>query len=111
MKRKAFNTALICALISSIMVSMIGFNASCQEMYDNIIRIRIIANSDTVEDQNLKLKIRDNILSSSTKLFGEANSYEDALRITEDNLDTLLVSAKNTVESCGYDYNVSIEFR
>lgn len=111
MKRKAFNIAIICALISSVMVSMISFNASCQEMYDNIIRIRIIANSDTEDDQNLKLKIRDNILLCSTELFGEVNTYEDALKITEDNLDTLLVSAKNTVKSCGYDYNVTIDFR
>ena len=111
MKRNAFNCALIFALLAAIMLSMVGFKSSCDEMYDNIIRIRIIANSDSAEDQALKIKIRDDVLSASKNLFGKANSYDDAVRLTSDNLDLLLNIAQNTVYQNNYNYDVKIELR
>ena len=71
LRRKAFNIALICALICSTMLSMVGFKDSCDEMYSNNIRVRILANSDSEGDQNLKIKVRDAILEKSKELFGE----------------------------------------
>ena len=111
MKRNALNLSLICAVISCIMISMVGFKDSCEEMYENIIRIRIIANSDSAEDQALKINIRDEVLKTSVDLFGEAGSYDDAVKITENNLDALLCTAQNTVISNGYNYDVSLELK
>ncbi len=111
MKRKAFNIALICALISSVMLSMVGFKSSCDEMCSNIIRIRIIANSDSTEDQYLKLKIRDKILETSKEMFSHTYSYEDAVLITNQNIELLQSAAQNTVIENGYNYNVSLELR
>ena len=111
MKRNAFNIALVCALISSLMLSMVSFEASCEEMYENIIRIRIIANSNTEEDQILKIKIRDAVLDYSKTLYGNANSYEAAVKATELGADKLLEVAKSTVANNGYNYSVSLEFR
>lgn len=111
MKRNYLSIALICALISCLMLSMVGFRNSCQEMYDNIIRIRIIANSDSKEDQQLKINIRDGVLDWSKELFGDANSFEDAIKITSDNLDALGSVAQNIVNEQGYNYAVSVDFR
>ena len=111
MKRNAFNIALVCGLLASIMLSMVGFKNSCDEMYDNIIRVRIIANSDSKEDQDLKIKIRDDVLNASVNLFEEGCTYEDAFNITNDNLDTLLGVAQNTITQSGYEYKVSLELR
>lgn len=111
MKRNALNIALVCALVSSVMLSMVGFKASCQEMCSNIIRIRIIANSNTTEDQELKLKIRDNVLNTSKELFINTKTYEDAVVTTTLNSDVLLKAAQDAVLSNGYNYNVSLEFR
>lgn len=111
MKRNYLSIALICALISCLMLSMVGFRNSCQEMYDNIIRIRIIANSDSKEDQQLKINIRDGVLDWSKELFGDTNSFEDAIKITSDNLDALGSVAQNIVNEQGYNYAVSVDFR
>lgn len=111
LRRKAFNIALICALICSTMLSMVGFKDSCDEMYSNIIRVRILANSDSEGDQNLKIKVRDAILEKSKELFGEECSYEDAIKVTNESLDILLDEAYKTVKSCGYSYEVKAEFR
>lgn len=111
MKRKIFNIAVICALISSIMLSMVGFKNSCDEMCDNIIRIRIIANSDSKEDQELKIKIRDNVLITSKLMYEEADTYEDAVTVTNENIEKLLKVAQNTISANGFSYNVSLDFR
>ena len=111
MKRKTFSIALICALISCIMLSMVGFKNSCDEMYDNIIRIRIIANSNSAEDQALKIKIRDAVLETSNELYGSVESYEDAVKVTEENTEILLQAAKSAIKENGYDYKVSLELR
>ena len=110
-KKAIINFSLVCGLISAIMFSMVGFSTSCEEMYDNIIRIRIIANSDTPEDQSLKLEIRDAVLEKSKELYSGTMCYDDALCVTEQNLDTLLETAQNAVYDNGFDYSVKAEVR
>ena len=39
-----------------------SYNIS-SELKENLFRLHIIANSDSTEDQNLKLHVRDNLLS------------------------------------------------
>ncbi len=111
MKKTILNLSLICGLISAIMLSMVGFQNACGEMQENIIRIRIIANSDSAEDQDLKLDIRDAVLEGSRELFGGIDSYDDAVEITENKLDTLLKFAEDEIHDQGYDYGVSLDFR
>ena len=39
------------------------------ELYGNVLRLHVIANSDSEEDQALKLAIRDAVLKKTEKLF------------------------------------------
>ena len=110
-KRNIFNIALCCGLISAIMLSMVGFSNSCDEMYNNIVRIRILANSDSSDDQQLKINIRDAVLNESKHIFSEIDTYDEAIAVTEDNLDALLECAQNKVMELGYDYPVGVSLR
>ncbi len=110
-KKRLFDLSLISALIFCMLFSMVGFADSCEEMYDNIIRIRILANSDSDADQALKLKIRDSVLAASKNIYSDCTSYELAVDETQENLDCLLSAAKDAVLENGYDYGVSLEFR
>ena len=47
---------------------------------DDMIRLHVIANSDSPEDQALKLKVRDQLLSSFGDIFQEALTIEEARR-------------------------------
>ncbi len=87
---------------------MSGFATSCQDMYENIIRVRIIANSNSEEDQALKLKIRDNVLAETKELFTEAESCEEAVEIAQENLDLIQNVAQQTVFDNGYNYEVQL---
>lgn len=110
-KVKLFNLALISALIFSLIISMVGFTDSCEEMHENIIRIRILANSDSDSDQSLKIKIRDAVLNTSKELYSGTDSYDLAVNATKENLDVFLTTAQNTVFENGFDYKVSVDFR
>ncbi|MEE0928192.1 MAG: stage II sporulation protein R [Acutalibacteraceae bacterium] len=110
-KLKIFNIALVCGLISAIFISMLSFTEACQEMYDSIIRIRIIANSDSDFDQNLKLSVRDAVLDASKTVYTDVSSYDDAVKLTSDNTDHLLNAAENVLLQRGAGYNVTVDIR
>ena len=110
-KKCLFNLALVSALVSTILFSMVGFSNDCNEMYENIIRIRILANSNSSNDQELKLKVRDAVLNGSNKIFTNTVSYEDAIVATTKNSELLLSLAQKAVYENGYDYKVSLEIK
>lgn len=53
------------------------------------IRFRVIANSDSFEDQNLKLKIKNEVERELYKVIGNAESIKEARESVENNLDTV----------------------
>ena len=61
MKRKA-EISVIIGLIVSIIVSTVSFGYECEKIRDNVIRLHVIANSDSEADQTVKLKVRDALL-------------------------------------------------
>ncbi|MBO7218125.1 MAG: stage II sporulation protein R, partial [Clostridia bacterium] len=105
--RKLIDISLCCSLVFCMLLSMCGFSDSCNEMYENIVRIRIIANSDSAADQEVKLKVRDAVLASSEDFFADAEGREDALLIAKCNLDFISEIANNTLLENGFDYGVS----
>ena len=78
------------------------------EIYDSVLRLHILANSDSEEDQELKLKVRDTILEHSSELFGDSQSIEDAALVINSNIDTITELARQVIIENGYDYPVSV---
>ena len=62
MKLKNFTLAICMGLVMSVLMSFAGFDASCLELKDNLLRLHIVANSNNENDQALKLKVRDKII-------------------------------------------------
>lgn len=103
---KLFEKSLLCGLIFSILLSIVGFSGQCENISKKVFRLHIIANSDSVEDQELKLKVRDRILSQTQDLFNIADSKYDAKKITEENLNKIIQIAQDEVYANGYNYPV-----
>ena len=106
---KMFIKALCCNLVLTVLFSMLPFEASCQEIKDDVFRLHILANSDSDEDQSLKLKVRDEILSFTESLYKNSGSKEEALRLTKDNLQAIANRAKQVIYDSGYNYSVTAE--
>lgn len=93
---KTFNLALFCGLICAVLLSVAEFDTSCQELRENVLRLHIIANSDSDYDQALKLKVRDEILAQSGELFSDSENISDAVIKTNEALPLI----EQTVNSC-----------
>ena len=79
------------------------------EVYDSVLRLHVLANSDTDEDQALKLKVRDSILSASAPIMEGCETREEAIAALTSAIPTLTSAASETIQREGFDYPVRIE--
>lgn len=75
----------------------------------NVLRLHVIANSDSVEDQDLKYKVRDSIINYMNNLGESCSSKEETMNIMKSNLSTIKDIAEATILENGFNYNVEIE--
>lgn len=98
------------ALMFGILVAVVAgswLTREQQELADSVIRFHVIANSDTEEDQALKLAVRDRVLEEAEGLYPEGATLEQAQAALEGHLNTLAAAGRAVVEEQGYDYPVS----
>lgn len=74
---------------------------------DSVIRLHVIANSDSEADQALKLQVRDRILAEAAGLYESGTDISQARQRMEDNLTRFAQAGQAVVEEQGYDYPVS----
>lgn len=101
--------SLCCAFVLTVIISMLPFEADCEDIQEDVFRLHILANSDSEEDQNLKLTVRDEILKLTENLYSNAETKEDAVCLTAENLSTIADKAKQVISDCGYDYEVTAQ--
>ena len=77
------------------------------QLADRVIRFHVIANSDSPEDQALKLQVRDAVLSATQEFYPQEASLEEARDALSDHLGELARTGQETVEAAGYDYPVT----
>ena len=79
-------------------------------IYDTVVRLHVLANSDSEEDQALKLRVRDAVLSVTSPLIADCTDRGEAERILADAEDEILAAAGEVIAAEGYDYPVRITF-
>lgn len=70
---------------------------------DNAIRFRVIANSNSEKDQNLKLEVKEEVEKELYKLVSNATNIEEARTIIKNNLDKV----DNILKEYNIDYDIS----
>ena len=108
---KFYLKVLCSVLIFTFLFSFIPFEAQCKEISDKVFRIHILANSDSAEDQSLKLKVRDAIIRKSEELLKGIRDKETAMQIVGENLDIFARVAGEVVTLQGFDYPVKVTVR
>ncbi|MCR4925195.1 MAG: stage II sporulation protein R [Clostridiales bacterium] len=111
MKHREFfkiEIALLMALVITVLSSLTGFARNCEKISDSVLRLHVIANSDTEEDQQLKLKVRDAILEKGKDIFDGSVTRDEAKARIEPNIAQLEETAKKVIEENGFDYDVKI---
>ncbi len=77
-----------------------------QEIAGKILRFHVLANSDSDEDQALKLKVRDAVGSKMSSLLKNVTDIEECKQITTDHMKEIVETARDTITENGYDYPV-----
>ncbi len=70
--------ALSGAFLLAATVSLFPFAAASQMLPERVIRLHVVASSDSSEDQAVKLKVRDAVLEEAARWYGDAGSMEEA---------------------------------
>ena len=82
--------------------------ATQAQLAEKVIRLHVLANSDSQADQTLKLQVRDKILAQTASLLSGQESAAQAAAILQDNLDALAQTAAQEIAARGYHYPVKV---
>lgn len=108
MDRKLKNWEI--ALMFGVLIAVVAgswLGQEQRELADSVIRFHVIANSDSEEDQALKLAVRDRVLAQAEELYPEGATLTQAQEALEGHLNLLAAAGRQVVEEQGYDYPVT----
>lgn len=107
-KIKLFEFSVFIGFIIAIVFSITSFASTCDEIRTDVLRLHVIANSDSEKDQQLKLKVRDAVLTAGENIFDGSVTRENAEEKIRSEKEKLETAAKKVIEENGFDYDVEI---
>lgn len=100
---------MLLSLMGYLIVDSSVFSTGCHELYDGVLRLHILANSDTQQDQQLKLRVRDRILLEAEQMgLGEGcTNAEETAGQARRLLPQLIAAAQDELAKHGSSQTVS----
>lgn len=80
-----------------------------QTLADDLLRLHVIANSDSVQDQQVKLLVRDRVLEVTEPLLAEADDQDEVRRILSEHLQQITDAAQQVLTDQGMPYQLSAQ--
>ncbi len=84
------------------------FAKACEGVRNDVVRLHILANSDSKKDQEVKLKVRNALLQKNTSLLSDNVNTENAHIYFNQSKEELLETAKNVLMKNGFSYDAKI---
>lgn len=101
--------SLISGLLIVLLLNLTTFANNCDDLSTKVLRLHIIANSDSKDDQELKIKVRDKIIEKSGNFLSSAKDKESAQNLVLNNLENLKEIAESEIQHQGFNYSVNSE--
>lgn len=95
-------------LIAAVILSVLPVYGETN-LYDDVLRLHVIAQSDSEEDQALKLKVRDAVLDCMSDAMDGCEDIDGALICAEDMLDEIQAAAEECLRKNRSDYTAAVE--
>ncbi len=109
-------------IISLMLVAMMMSQAFCEASFatlspnaetafntSNLIRLHIMANSNSVDDQVLKMAIRDVVLREAKRLLIETTTKSEVWQTLSESITRIEKTAQDEVRNSGKPYEVTVE--
>ena len=105
---KIFEFSCFLALLFAVVLSVVSFENKCNGVRNEVLRLHVIANSDSAEDQRVKLLVRDALLEKSEAVFSKNATLAEAQREACENLPLFFETAKKTLSENGFENTVRV---
>ena len=107
---KKINIALFMGMVFALIFSdFMDFDRNYNDIQKNVLRLHIIANSDSDSDQMLKLKVRDEILRYSDEIFGQSDNISEAEQNLNGKFEMIEEIADRVIRENGFSYTAKAE--
>lgn len=106
-KVKLFIASVICGVFMTSVLQSYA-NGVVRDISSGVVRLHVVANSDMVHDQALKLKVRDGIIEYLEPILKNASSKEEAEEIVTKNIEAIEEEAEQIIKKYGYTYSVTV---
>jgi stage II sporulation protein R len=107
---KLLKTCIFC-LLAAFLVWFGTVLADRQALNDNVIRFHVVANSDSEEDQAVKLQIRDTVMDYLEPIIGELPTAEEAKAWLQEHLEEIKKIADAVLKQHGFSKTASVSLR
>lgn len=107
--RRKMELSLLCGLMITVLLSVTSFGASCGNIRNEVLRMHVIANSDSAEDQAVKLKVRDAVLAAGKDLFDGSVTADEAETVLDSEIQVLQQAAETVLRENGFSYGARVE--
>ncbi len=97
--RKCISLA-VSILVAAVLLSLLPIHGE-EQIYDRVLRLHVLAASDSERDQAVKLVVRDRILETVSPLLTDVHDRDTASAIVTANIPALQESAQEALESLG----------
>lgn len=97
-------TLFIFGLVTAVYIST---DRELADVPDKIIRLHVVANSDSPEDQQLKLYVRDEVIGRMTKKFEGLKDINEVRRTIQESIGEIEAIAQDAIRKRGKQYDVS----
>ena len=107
MMQKRILTAVLMLCAALLTVGLLPVHGEA-DVYDTVVRLHVIANSDSEEDQALKLRVRDAVLEVTTPLLSTCATQQEARTSLEEAFEEIRAAAEGVVADAGREDAITL---
>ena len=106
--QKGLLSTLMILVALAMLVTILPVHGE-DEIYDTVVRLHVIASSDSEEDQARKLRVRDAVLAITAPLLEDCKTREEAQDLLLAHANDIRAAAERTLASEGRYDTVTVE--
>lgn len=108
MSKKLFVFLPLLLIFTLLFGSLSYTNDASNDISTKVLRMHVLANSNSIDDQRLKIAVKNNILKSTRKLFTDCDSLEESIEIAQSNTELIKASAQEVIKKYNKNYDVKV---
>ena len=99
---------VLALFVACLVCTALWAEATQVRLASQVIRLHVLANSDSEEDQALKLEVRDRVLETTSALLAGETEPQAAAVLLDQHLDDIAQTAAQEISSQGHDDRVEV---